>query len=150
MQPAVRLCPLLYRGQEFIAVQCTLSRELETVIRQSIGIKWSQSHRCWYMPFSPTAQKLLKESLEGIAVLDDTILIQYCKKKAQVIKTKLASFSTGDGIKTNRNITRSADWKLCPENIAALQRFIEQLKLKAYSASTLKTYRNEFLHCCSY
>jgi site-specific recombinase XerD len=145
MHPVVCLCPLVYRGQEFIAVQCTLSRELETVIRQIKEIKWSQSHRCWYLPFTQAAQKLVKESLAEIAVLDDTMLIQYSKKKEQVTKTRLASYSTGAGIKISGNITRSADWKLCSENIAALQRFIEQLKLKAYSASTLKTYRNEFL-----
>jgi site-specific recombinase XerD len=145
MQATVRLCPLFYKGQESIAIQCTLSRELETIIRQIKGIKWSQSHRCWYLPFTQAAQKLVKESLVEMAVIDDTMLIQYCKKKEQVTTTRLASFSTGANIKTSGNITRSADWKLCSENIAALQRFIEQLKLKAYSASTLKTYRNEFL-----
>jgi site-specific recombinase XerD len=145
MQAIVSLCPLFYRGQESIAIQCTLSRELETIIRQIKGIKWSQSHRCWYLPFTLAAQKLVKESLVEMAVIDDTMLIQYCKKKEQVTKTRLASFNTGASIKTSGNITRSADWKLCSENIAALQRFIEQLKLKAYSASTLKTYRNEFL-----
>ena len=36
-------------------------------------------------------------------------------------------------------------WKLSKENLAALQQFIEHLKLKAYSATTIKTYRNEFL-----
>jgi integrase/recombinase XerD len=35
--------------------------------------------------------------------------------------------------------------KLNKENLAALQKFVEQLKLKAYSPSTIKTYRNEFL-----
>jgi site-specific recombinase XerD len=145
MQAIVSLCPLFYRGQESIAIQCTLSRELETIIRQIKGIKWSQSHRCWYLPFTQAAQKLVKESLIEMAVIDDTMLIQYCKKKEQVTTTRLASFSTGANIKTSGNITRSADWKLCSENIAALQRFIEQLKLKSYSASTLKTYRNEFL-----
>jgi len=36
-------------------------------------------------------------------------------------------------------------WKLSTENVESLRRFIEQLKLKAYSASTIRTYRNEFL-----
>ncbi len=36
-------------------------------------------------------------------------------------------------------------WKLSTENAESLRRFIEQLKLKAYSASTIRTYRNEFL-----
>ena len=35
--------------------------------------------------------------------------------------------------------------KLSKENLEALQTFVEQLKLKAYSPSTIKTYRNEFL-----
>ena len=34
---------------------------------------------------------------------------------------------------------------LSPQNLHALQRFIEILKLKAYSPSTIKTYRNEFM-----
>jgi site-specific recombinase XerD len=39
----------------------------------------------------------------------------------------------------------SPAWKLSKENLAALQKLVEQLKLKAYSSSTMKTYRNEFL-----
>ncbi len=109
MLPAVRLSPLLIRGQESIAIQCTLSRELETVIRKIKGIKWCQSHGCWYMPYTPAAQNLVKASLAEIAVLDDTMLVQYLKKKEQVTKTRLASSSANTGIKINRNITGSAD-----------------------------------------
>jgi integrase/recombinase XerD len=42
-------------------------------------------------------------------------------------------------------VATSTAWKLSKENLQALQKFIEQLKLKAYSPSTIKTYRNEFL-----
>ncbi len=39
----------------------------------------------------------------------------------------------------------SAVWKLSKENLTALEKFVEHLKLKAYSTSTIRTYRNEFL-----
>jgi integrase/recombinase XerD len=39
----------------------------------------------------------------------------------------------------------SPAWKLSKENLWALEQFVQQLKLKAYSPSTIKTYSNEFL-----
>ncbi len=36
-------------------------------------------------------------------------------------------------------------WKLTKENLTALEKYIEQLKLKVYSPSTIRTYRNEFM-----
>jgi hypothetical protein len=36
-------------------------------------------------------------------------------------------------------------WRLSPENLKELNRFLAHLKRKAYSASSVKTYRNEFL-----
>ena len=51
----------------------------------------------------------------------------------------------GPGIMMQRPVEQKTAWKLSKENLEALYRFVEQLKLKAYSPSTLKTYRNEFL-----
>ncbi len=42
-------------------------------------------------------------------------------------------------------LVASSVWKLSKENLDALQKFVEHLKLKAYSSSTIRTYRNEFL-----
>ncbi len=39
----------------------------------------------------------------------------------------------------------AAAMALSPQNLYALQRFVETLKLKAYSPSTIKTYRSEFM-----
>lgn len=36
-------------------------------------------------------------------------------------------------------------WQLCPANLKALNRFVEELRLRAYSPSTIRTYRSEFL-----
>jgi site-specific recombinase XerD len=42
-------------------------------------------------------------------------------------------------------LVTSPAWRLSPENREALQKFVQHLKLKAYSTSTIKTYRNELL-----
>jgi integrase/recombinase XerD len=62
-----------------------------------------------------------------------------------VAKTVVSSSALPARSRTISNIAISPAWKLSKENLEALQRFVEQLKLKAYSTSTLKTYRNEFL-----
>ncbi|MBK6635858.1 MAG: site-specific integrase [Chitinophagaceae bacterium] len=42
-------------------------------------------------------------------------------------------------------VSRTTAWELSDENLKSLQSFIEVLQLKSYSASTIKTYRNEFM-----
>jgi site-specific recombinase XerD len=42
-------------------------------------------------------------------------------------------------------VSRSVAWNIPPVNLQELQRYLELLKLKAYSVSTIRTYRNEFL-----
>jgi integrase/recombinase XerD len=141
----VYLQPLFHRDTEHIAICFSNDKSLEMAVRKLKDVRWSQSNRCWYLPLTVDGQKLVEESLKSIAAIDSTGLIMHLQKKEQVLKTPGASFDPSGRLKTDESITRSAAWKLSAENLAALQRFIEQLKLKAYSASTIKTYRNEFL-----
>jgi len=46
---------------------------------------------------------------------------------------------------TKKAITLSPAWALSQQNLDALHFFVQQLQLKAYSPSTIRTYRNEFL-----
>lgn len=115
-------------------------------VRKLAGVKWSQTNKCWYLPFSEIAYKAINETLRPMAAIDDGLLKQYLQKKKQVEKTIVPSRGSHAISKATKNNTPAqAAWKLSQENLLALQRFIEQLKLKAYSTSTIKTYRNEFL-----
>jgi integrase/recombinase XerD len=73
--------------------------------------------------------------------LDTTALNAYLKKRSEVKATLI----TSDERNANKPIVASTAWKLSNENLEELRKFVEQLKLKAYSPSTIKTYRNEFL-----
>jgi len=96
------------------------------------------------VPLNESSIQSISGALDGIAITDDCLLTAYVQKKNEVVQASIdvrpARSSTRSTIAANSPV-----WKLNNENLAALQKFIEELKLKAYSASTIKTYRNEFL-----
>jgi integrase/recombinase XerD len=141
MQPTL-LKPLIHRGQEHIGIFFSRNDELNLLVRKIKGIKWSQTQRCWYLPFSKASHQAINVALKDIATIDESLLVQYCQKKKQISKTTVTIAAHS---KTTNNIAASPAWKLSKENLEELRKFVEQLKLKAYSPSTIRTYRNEFL-----
>ncbi|MEI9943774.1 MAG: tyrosine-type recombinase/integrase [Chitinophagaceae bacterium] len=137
----VTLKPLYHRGQESIGIYYDNYTVLNTIIKKLPLVKWSQTNRCWYVPLQPESYNQLYKALKGRAELDIAELKQYLEKRKKAAAT---TTSLPKKIKVIP-ITASAAWKLSKENLIALERFIEQLKLKSYSASTIRTYRNEFL-----
>lgn len=141
----VCLKPLYHRGNENIAICYPNDSSLNSIVRKLRGVKWSQSNKCWYLALSKPSHAAIKQALADKAVIDDNLLKQYLEKKRQVTKTIISASDAPASFKKTAAIAVSPAWKLSKENIEALQKFIEHLKLKAYSASTIKTYRNEFL-----
>jgi integrase/recombinase XerD len=137
MQPIV-LKPLLHRGGEQIGIFFEKNTEINNEVRQIKGIKWTQTHKCWYVPMNNESMRSLQLLLSKHATINTQALESYEAKKQKVQTTILTP-------KGNKPAITTPAWKLSKENLEALQRFVEQLKLKAYSTSTIKTYRNEFL-----
>ena len=142
----VTLKPLHHRGRENIGIYFQNYSSLNNIIRKLKEVKWSQTNKCWYMPLSSDSYNLIKEALNEVAEINSAELKQYLEKRKQ-IKATSAPLSNKP-VSTNfitKTIAASPAWKLSKENLAALEKFVEQLKLKSYSLSTILTYRNEFL-----
>jgi len=142
----VTLKPLHHRGRENIGIYFQNYSSLNNIIRKLKEVKWSQTNKCWYMPLSSDSYDLIKEALNKVAEINSAELKQYLEKRKQ-IKATSAPLSNKP-VSTNfitKTIAASPAWKLSKENLAALEKFVEQLKLKSYSLSTIRTYRNEFL-----
>ncbi len=137
--------PLLHRQKENIGIYYPNNAEINIVVRKLKDIRWSQTHKCWYLPLSKSNFEALANVLTNLAAVDDKTLRQYLQKKKEVVKTMVPAPSKAGTVERNNPVAASPTWKLSKENLEALQRFVEQLKLKAYSPSTIKTYRNEFL-----
>lgn len=141
MLPEIRLEPLYHRGAENIALLFPYNHDVSSEIKKIKGIKWSQTHRCWYMPLSEQGYREIRKAFKEKAVVNNTTLKDYLEKRKQIKATLPAPPAPA----APKAVTSSPAWKLSPENLAALQRFMEELKLKSYSPSTMRTYRSEFL-----
>ena len=126
--------------QESIAIYYKHEAEINLIVRKLPSVKWSQTNRCWYLPLTKASYNQLKKELQEVSKIDDTLLKKYLEKRKQV--TEAAALPKKSSVKP---ALLSTAWKLSPQNLTALEKFTEQLKLKAYSASTIRTYRNEFL-----
>lgn len=146
LMQTVALRPLFHRGQEVIAIEFSKSKEITMAVRKLKGIKWSQTHKTWHLPLSQENYQRVVEVLKPLAAIDNSWLRAYLKKRREVAPTRLpaAGWASGETSR-QRPAVASTAWKLSPENGAALSRFVEQLKLKGYSVSTIRTYRNEFM-----
>ncbi len=140
MQP-ILLKPLLHRGAEQIGICFAPAKVLNALIKKVPSVKWSQTHKCWYKPLNNESYHELCKVLNGVAPLDINLLKDYLEKKKKHAST-LVSSPKKDLAKP---LAALPAWKLSKENLVALEKFVEQLKLKAYSVSTIRTYRNEFL-----
>jgi len=135
------LKPLYHRGQENIGIYFSIKDDLNAHVKKMTGVRWSQTNKCWYVPLNAEAYKQLLHLFKGKTNLDTSALKEYLEKRKQVT----ASFTPPSKKLIRTSPAASVVWKLSKENLTALEKLVEQLKLKAYSISTVRTYRNEFM-----
>ncbi len=149
---SITLKPLFHRGTESIALHAPNLPDIILAIRKLPGVKWSQTHQVWYMPLDKTSYNKIVTAIRPLADIDKNELRAYLQKRKQVATANAGVKQDslgGTGMPAAATSTKSAiltpAWNLCPENLEALNRFTDQLRLKAYSSSTIITYRKEFL-----
>ncbi|MGZ3860607.1 MAG: tyrosine-type recombinase/integrase [Flavisolibacter sp.] len=136
---SITLRVIYHQGKESIGIFYGQDQELEKPIRRISGIRWNGQHNCWCLPLNKTCYQQILDSLPPQARIDATSLKGYLEKRKQYtdakekepVSLKPVSYAICTG--------------LCLENLKALALFVRQLKLKAYSPSTIRTYRGEFL-----
>jgi site-specific recombinase XerD len=157
----VILKPLHHRGQECIGIWFEINSKIQGALRKTGVIKFSKTNKCWYTPLSKENYRKLFFALEGLAKIEQSALHRYLEEKKR--KKPGAEIPIVMGITAVRKqlpvaekktaIVKS-DWKnkqvgvyqsskIQPVNAHVLPALQQRLKLKAYSASTIKTYLNE-------
>lgn len=144
--------PLYHRGKENIAIDAPNKGDINLAIRKLPGVRWSQTNKLWYMPWGKASYDDIVAALKPLAEIDASELARYLQKKQQVaIANQCAETpapeSEGYVILPSgqKPLVLTPAWQLSPENLQALNQFVERLKLRAYSTSTITTYRKEFL-----
>lgn len=134
MQHTITLKPVWHRKEERILLQCAKDKYLNNAIRRLSGVKWSQSLSCWHIPCTDEAYKEFKAGLKSICNIEKKLLKAYLEKRNIALQAHPEAKTTA-GIAFAQYVNKA--------NLELLALTIEQLKLKGYSASTIKTYRAE-------
>src|SRR6266542_838931 len=140
---AVTLNPLYHRGEECIAIFFNHNKAINDILKKIPQVKWSRTHKCWYIPCTREHYTHLSDALQNKATIQkDALRLSLQQRKAIVpIQQNPAQ---------QNNIKGSTAMMLMhplnEENLAALTAFKNMLTLKGCSKNTIRNYCNEFHH----
>lgn len=109
---------------------------------QSIGAVFSKTHQCWLLPYTRESLQAAMDIFAGHTITierqeTDTVILQ----PEAPVSTAASLVNKQPADSTRKHLPLS---DLSPENITEWLRMEQQLQLKGYSASTQRTYKNEF------
>ena len=138
-----------HKGEERIFIKSPNKSELNKIFNALPCVKWSNTKREWHMPLDEKIYKQFYVSIKKEASINNTALYNYLqnKKKGVSIENQKANQD-----KINKPKIQTPEIPL--QSISLINAHVlpatkQALVLKAYSASTAKTYMNEisqFLH----
>jgi site-specific recombinase XerD len=126
--PVIVLRLVIIQGEERILLPLRSEPVMNDMVRKISGARHSVGH--WHFPCTRESVKELRAAFHGKASLD-----------TELLKLQYEAKSTGLPVKTALTLPE----KLFAANLNALDRYVKTLQLKAYSISTIKNYRQEFL-----
>jgi integrase/recombinase XerD len=134
MYPLVVLTGFRHRGMDCLGLRYPRSEAaVHAAVRRLEGLKWSQTYKCWYLPCTRPHFEALKSALAGIAKMDLSLAKSFLQDRPRDLPLPELKQTTTASQATRQTFTHPA-----------LERLVQQLTLKAYSNSTVRTYRNEF------
>lgn len=144
----VQLKPLIHREQEWIGIYYSPSNIINGLLKLKAGARWTQTHKCWYVPLNKAAYNKVWFALEGKAELEIQELLQYLEEKkksdgAFPQEPDLLPVKEPDVVPPEE-IKPPVPAGLVQEvNSGVLPYLKQELLLRGYSPSTIKTYMNE-------
>lgn len=137
----ISFTPVLFNRTERIAftgnIACKTGSEL---LKTLPSVKWDAENRYWHIPMTREAFATALQMLSGKVETDTELLRKYLNRR------KLLETSSPVPL-TEETLAQQCFWfaGISDSNLAALQNFCTHLMAKAYSPSTQRTYRNEFV-----
>ncbi len=113
-------------------------------IKKFAGARWSRTLKCWYIACTQEDVNRLQEAVAGLATVNGDEL----RKELTALKLKTSKADLTPIKKDSKPHPLKKEYRpltgITDENRAALAAMADLLVLKAYSASTARTYKNEF------
>ena len=147
----VFLEPFFHKNQYQVGIRFEKDNILQNIAKKIYQAKWSQSRKYWYVPLNRDSYNRICKAFNGKAELDIAVLKQYLEKRKKVEATKVPKQLSSQidsrvvPVPGRSTARPSAAFNISSKNLDALKLTVQHLLLKAYSASTIRTYRGELL-----
>ncbi len=120
---------------------------LNILVRKIRGARWSKTKKCWYLALNRENYTALANSIQGTATLNVAALRRYLlEKNTSPTRNQAVLLPVAKEVKISKPIPRVSHIKqISAVNSEELRKFGQQLVLKSYSPSTIRTYTNELV-----
>lgn len=150
----VTLQAFFHRQKECIGIFFNSLPALNKAVRKVNNCRWTKTFKCWYTPLSKTNYLSVTTAFEGLAKTEDAFLKAYLmQKQSNITESEVKGIPAATQISCISQPSKSVNGK--PEiykplsikagSIQAINEHVlpamkQQLILKAYSRSTIRTY----------
>ena len=129
-----------HRDEQRIALRFEVNAVINGLVRKVTHARFSKTLGCWHIPVHVNAYLHFKKHLPV-----GWKIIEMSKVPAPVLVKKPPQPVKAAAVTSQKVRPRLIKFRLIDENVEALNTMLTLLDLKAYSASTIRTYRNEFM-----
>ncbi|MFY7964528.1 MAG: tyrosine-type recombinase/integrase [Chitinophagaceae bacterium] len=125
---------------------CEKNSKINAAFRKLGFVKFSDTHKGWYMPKNKELLQQLIQHTKTIATINISQLKQTSKLFVNRVEVQSnnSTTTTNSALATNTNQYNTSYRKISEHNAQQLELFIQTLILKGYSQATIRTYKNEF------
>lgn len=120
---------ITHKNKEWILLKSEYNAQLNKIFRTLNFVKFSNTHKSWYLPKNKELLKQVVEKTKTIATINTQQLKVTIAQQAQKTTQKLQVVKQG---------------RISEYNINEFQKYLQMLTLKGYSPNTVNTYKNEF------
>ena len=143
---------LFHRDEERLFIEAPLDTALNLRIRLLPGIKWSRTHKQWYLPLTEDNYRKLYKAMDGFAIIEGSAVDDSFSRHSHTValaNKKTPLLTVTKPLVVYKSPVTSSSFRIASINTHVMPLFKRELVLKAYSASTIRTYSNEMMQFLS-
>ena len=139
----------IHRDEERLFIDAPKETVLNLKLKLLPGIRWSKTYKQWHVPLSEANYRLLCKTMNGLAIIESGALVDSFKKSLPqlvVVSTRSQPLASSPPMVIHlKNQVANSSVRIASVNAHVMSMFKRELVLKAYSASTIRTYSNEMM-----
>ena len=143
---------LFHRDEERLFIEAPVDAALNLKIRLLPGIRWSKTQKQWHLPLTEENYKEICKVMDGFAIIESNAVHDYFvkhPKAAAGVNAKAPVVAICTSVIHYKSPVAHSSLRISGINAHVMALFKRELVLKAYSASTIRTYSNEMMQFLS-